>query len=50
MDGDDSNWGFGHLGNMPVTLTFGVALIGVLILLIVLRLAFGSISVQGGVR
>lgn len=48
--GDDSNWGFGHLAAMPVTLTFGVALLAVLIVLIILRMAFGSISVQGGVR
>ena len=50
MDGDGGSWGFGHLASMPVTLTFGMALLGVLILLVVLRLAFGSISVQGGVR
>ena len=50
MDGNDGNWGFGHLSAMPVTLTFGVALLAVLVLLVILRVAFGSISVQGGVK
>lgn len=49
MDGE-SGWGFGHLSSMPVTLTFGAALLMVLIVLVVLRVVFGSISVQGGVR
>ena len=35
---------------MPVTLTFGAALLAVLIVLVILHVAFGSISVQGGVR
>jgi hypothetical protein len=47
---DDSNWGFGHLSSMPVTLTFGLVLVGVLVALIVLRLLFGQVSVSGGVR
>jgi hypothetical protein len=50
MSGDDSNWGIGHLSAMPVTLTFGVVLLGVLIVLVLLRVAFGSISVSGGVK
>jgi hypothetical protein len=50
MNGDDSNWGFGHLSALPVSLTFGVVLFAVLILLVVLRLAFGQISVSGGVK
>jgi len=49
MDGD-SNWGIGHLSAMPVTLTFGVALLAVLVVLVILRVAFGSISVSGGVK
>jgi len=47
---DGSSWGVSHLGSMPVTLTFGVALIAVLIVLVILRLAFGSITVSGGVK
>ena len=50
MNGDDGNWGIGHLSAHPITLTFGMALLAVLIVLVILRLAFGSISVQGGVR
>ena len=50
MDGDDSNWGFSHLSSTPVTLTFGVVLIGVLLALILLRVLFGQISVSGGVK
>jgi hypothetical protein len=47
---DDGNWGISHLSGMPVTLTFGVVLLAVLIILIILRMAFGQISVSGGVR
>jgi hypothetical protein len=50
MDGDDSGWGIGHLSAMPITLTFGVALLAVLIVLVVLRVAFGEITVRGGVK
>jgi hypothetical protein len=50
MDGDDGNWGISHLSGMPVTLTFGVVLLAVLIILVVLRMAFGQISVSGGVK
>jgi len=50
MNGDDSNWGFSHLSAMPVTLTFGVALLAVLVVLVILRVAFGSITVSGGVK
>jgi len=47
---DDSNWGIGHLSAMPITLTFGAALLAVLVVLVILRVAFGSISVSGGVK
>jgi len=47
---DDGNWGFSHLAGLPVTLTFGVTLLAVLVILIVLRLAFGQITVSGGVK
>lgn len=46
--GDDSSWGIGHLTSMPITLSFGVVLLAVLVLLIILRVVFGSVSV--GVR
>ena len=49
-DGDDSGWGIGHLSAMPITLTFGMALLIVLIVLVVLRVAFGEITVRGGVK
>lgn len=45
-----SSWGVSHLGSMPITLTFGVSLLFVLIVLVLLRVLFGSISVSGGVR
>ena len=50
MDGDDSCWGIGHLSAMPITLTFGAALLAVLIVLVVLRVVFGEITVRGGVK
>jgi hypothetical protein len=50
MNGDDGNWGISHLGSMPVTLTFGVVLLAVLVGLIVLRMLFGQVTVSGGVR
>jgi hypothetical protein len=49
MDGENS-WGIGHLSGMPITLTFGVALFAVLVVLVILRVAFGSITVSGGVK
>jgi hypothetical protein len=49
-DGDGGNWGIGHLSGMPITLTFGIVLLAVLVILIILRVAFGSISVSGGVK
>jgi hypothetical protein len=50
MNGDDGNWGIGHLSAMPVTLTFGMALLAVLVVLVILRVAFGSITISGGVK
>ena len=47
---DDSSWGIGHLAVRPITVTFGAVLIAVLIILIILRLAFGEITVRGGVK
>ena len=44
----DSSWGIGHLSAMPVTLSFGMVLLAVLVILIILRVAFGEIRV--GVR
>ena len=44
MDGE-SSWGFSHLASMPVTLSFGVVLFAVLVILIVLRVVFGEIRV-----
>lgn len=46
MSGDgESAFGLGHLGGMPITMTFGVALLAVLLVLIILRVAFGEIRV-----
>ena len=45
--GDESGFGVSHLSSMPVTLTFGRVLVGVLIALILLRVVFGSITVGG---
>lgn len=42
---DGGSFGIGHLSSMPVTLTFGVSLLAVLVILIVLRVAFGEIRV-----
>ena len=50
MADGDGNWGFSHLGSMPITLTFGVSLLFVLVILVLLRVLFGSISVSGGVK
>lgn len=46
----DSSWGVSHLSGMPITLTFGIVLFTVLVVLVLLRVLFGSISVSGGVR
>lgn len=49
-DGSDGSWGFGHLSAHPITLTFGAVLLAVLVILVILRLAFGGITVRGGVK
>lgn len=43
-------FGISHLSETPITLSYGMLLIGVLLLLVVLRMVFGSISVTGGAR
>lgn len=45
-----SGFGVAHLADMPITLTFGMVLIGVIILLVVLRFFFADVTVRGGVR
>jgi hypothetical protein len=47
MNGDSGQgaFGVGHLSAHPITLTFGMVLLAVLAVLIVLRVAFGSIRV-----
>jgi hypothetical protein len=53
MDGENG-FGVSHLSTTPVTATFGITLLGVLILLVLLRLLFadvgGNVSVRGGAR
>lgn len=49
-DGSDGAFGITHLSGMPITLTFGVVLVAVLLTLILLRFLFGSITVKGGVK
>lgn len=44
-DSGESNWGVSHLSGMPITLTFGVVLAVVLLVLIFLRVVFGEIRV-----
>ena len=49
MNGDtDSAWGVSHLSDMPITLSFGLLLLGALLLLLILRIAF--LNVNAGVR
>jgi hypothetical protein len=49
-DDGTSSFGIGHLSAYPITVSVGVVLLGILILLVVLRLAFGSVRLEGGVR
>lgn len=49
-DNGDGTFGVSHLSSMPITLTYGMLLLGVLLLLILLRVVFGSITVSGGAR
>jgi hypothetical protein len=50
MDGDDKAFGVSHLSNLPITLTFGMVLLVVLLVLILLRVVFGEISISGGAK
>ena len=49
---DDSGFGISHLSEHPITVSFGVVLLGILVLLIILRLLFADVSVaaRGGAR
>jgi hypothetical protein len=49
-DSGQGTFGVGHLSAHPITLTFGMVLLGVLAILIILRVAFGGITVRGGVK
>lgn len=46
----ESGWGVSHLASTPITLTFGIVLVAVLVVLILLRVVFGEISVSGGAK
>lgn len=47
---DESGFGVSHLSETPITMSFGLVLLGVLLLLVVLRLVFADVSVRGGAR
>jgi hypothetical protein len=44
-DNGESAFGFSHLSAMPITMTFGIVLLTVLVVLILLRVVFGEIRV-----
>jgi len=46
----DGTFGISHLAGEPIALTYGMLLLGALLLLVVLRFLFGSVTVSGGVR
>lgn len=50
MSDGESGYGFSHLASMPITLSFGLVLLGVLVALIILRVVFGEIRVGAGTR
>jgi hypothetical protein len=45
-------WGLSHLSTMPITMTYGLLLLGVLVLLVLMKILFADVSVRagGGVR
>lgn len=45
-----SGWGISHLSDLPITTSYGVVLLAVVVILILLRLFFADITVRGGVR
>jgi hypothetical protein len=47
---NDQGWGVSHLTDMPITATFGIALVAVLLLLVLFRFVFADVSLKGGVR
>jgi len=49
-NGDGGSFGLGHLAAMPITLTFGTVLLLTLVVLTILRVAFGEIRVSGGAK
>jgi hypothetical protein len=43
-----SNWGLSHLASAPVTVSVGVTLFAVLVILIILRVVFADVRVGVG--
>jgi hypothetical protein len=52
MAADDGSGSFGisHLSAHPITISVGMALLAVLLILIVLRFAFADVKLSGGVK
>lgn len=49
---NESSFGVSHLSETPITASFGLVLLGVLLLLVILRLVFADVgfSARGGAR
>lgn len=45
---NESGFGVSHLSEVPITVSFGLVLLAVLLLLVILRLVFADVKVSGG--
>jgi hypothetical protein len=43
-----SGWGFSHLSDLPVTMSFGLVLAAVLVVLVLLRFFFADVRLSAG--
>ena len=50
MADDDGSFGLSHLAGLPISLSYGLVLLAVLVVLVLLRFLFADITVRGGVR
>lgn len=44
----ENGFGFSHLSDLPITMSFGLVLLGVLVALVILRVMFADVRFSAG--
>jgi hypothetical protein len=48
MNTESGSFGIAHLSDLPITLSFGLVLLGVLVVLVLLRFLFADVRLSAG--